>query len=59
VSGGYIRGIPKDPFTKSEATWQTVLSEPDPSNPTAQPGVFDVKSGSDGTALDGTKYADW
>jgi hypothetical protein len=23
------------------------------------PGVYDVKSGSDQTALDGTRYADW
>jgi hypothetical protein len=31
------------------------MSEPDPLNPSAQPGVYDVKSGSEGTALDGTK----
>ena len=59
VSDGYIRALPKDPFTKSDSTWQTVPSEPDPSNPTAQPGVYDVKSGSDGTAADGTRYSDW
>ena len=41
------------------STWQTVPAEPDPNNPAAEPGVYDVKSGSDGTALDGTKYADW
>ena len=34
-------------------------AEPDPNNPTAEAGVYDVKSGSDGTALDGSKYADW
>ena len=59
VSDGYIRAVPKDPFTKSEGTWQTTLSEPDAANPTAQPGVENVKSGFDGTALDGTKYSDW
>jgi len=59
VTDGYIRALPKDPFTKSETTWQTVPSEPDPANPSAQPGVYDVKSGSDGTALDGTRYSDW
>ena len=32
---------------------------PDPNNPTAEPGTYDVKSGSDATALDGTKYSDW
>jgi hypothetical protein len=35
------------------------MSELDPANPSAMPGVFDVKSGADGTALDGTRYAEW
>ena len=46
VSSGYIRAVPKDPFTKSETTWLTITSEPDAANPTAQPGVENVKSGS-------------
>jgi general secretion pathway protein G len=59
VSEKYLRTVPEDPFTSSKDTWQTVMSEPDPVNPTAQPGVYDIKSGSDQTALDGTKYAEW
>jgi general secretion pathway protein G len=59
VTDGYLRKIPADPFTKSTDTWQSVPAEPDPSTPTVEPGVYDVKSGSDATALDGTKYADW
>jgi general secretion pathway protein G len=59
VSAGYLRKVPDDPFTSSNSTWQTVQSEPDANNPTAAPGVYDVKSGSDATALDGSKYADW
>jgi general secretion pathway protein G len=59
VSDGYLRKIPDDPLTKSSSTWQTVPAEPDPNNPVAEPGVYDVKSGSDATALDGTKYAEW
>jgi general secretion pathway protein G len=59
VSEGYLRKVPDDPFTMSSSTWQTVPSEPDPNNPTASPGIYDVKSGSEGTALDNTKYADW
>jgi len=59
VSDGYMRKIPEDPFTRSTSTWQTVPAEPDPNNPTAEAGVYDVKSGSDLTALDGTKYAEW
>ena len=59
VSDGYVRKLPEDPFTKSTSSWQTVPAEPDPNNPTAEAGVYDVKSGSDATALDGTKYSDW
>lgn len=59
VSDGYLRQMPKDPFTKSADTWQTVASEPDPANPTGQMGIYDVKSGSDQTAMDGTPYSEW
>jgi general secretion pathway protein G len=59
VSDGYLRKIPEDPFTKSNSSWQTVPAEPDPNNPTAEAGVYDVKSGSDASAIDGTKYSDW
>lgn len=59
VSAGYLRRVPDDPFTMSNSTWQIIPSEPDPANPAAAPGVYDVKSGSDATALDGTKYSDW
>lgn len=59
VTDGYLRVLPKDPITQSTETWQTVLAEPDPSNPTGEIGIVDVKSGSDGTALDGTRFAEW
>jgi general secretion pathway protein G len=59
VSEGYMRAVPQDPFTKSSDTWQAIPAEPDPNNPTAEPGVYDVKSGSDQTAMDGTKYSEW
>jgi general secretion pathway protein G len=59
VTEKYLRSIPQDPFTSTKDSWQTVMSEPDPLNPTAQPGVYDVKSGSEETALDGTKYSEW
>jgi general secretion pathway protein G len=56
---GYLRKLPDDPFTKSSSSWQAVPAEPDPNNPATNTGVSDVKSGSDGVALDGTKYAEW
>ena len=59
VSEGYMRKIPEDPFTKSTDSWTSVPAEPDPNNPSAEPGVYDVKSGAPGTALDGSNYTDW
>ena len=59
VSDGYLRAMPKDPVTNSSSTWQAIPAEPDPANPAAEPGVYDVKSGADGSANDGSKYADW
>jgi general secretion pathway protein G len=59
VSDGYMRKIPEDPFTHSASSWQTVPAEADPANPTAEPGIYDVKSGAQGTALDGSNYSDW
>ena len=59
VSAAYLRRVPVDPITDSPETWQLVQAEPDPNDLTAEPGVYDVKSGSEGTALDGSKYADW
>ena len=59
VSDGYLRALPKDPMTNSTTTWQAIPAEPDAANPTAEPGVYDVKSGADAPAADGTKYSDW
>ncbi len=59
VTEGYLRQIPKDPFTGSADTWVPVETEPDPANPSAEMGIQDVKSGSDKTAIDGSKYSEW
>jgi len=55
---GYIRRVVKDPITDRVETWQIVPDEP-ASSRLATPGVYDVKSGSDKIALDGSRYADW
>ena len=59
VSEGYIREVPTDPMTKSKDTWQTRQAEPDANNPASAGGIDNVHSGSDRTALDGTRYAEW
>jgi general secretion pathway protein G len=59
VSEGYLRDVPLDTITQSKDTWTTVPAEADPSKPTADPGIYDIKSGADGTASDGSRYSDW
>ena len=59
VSDKYLRSIPVDPFTLRTDTWQTTMSELEAGNVTSEPGVFDVKSGSEQSGLDGTPYANW
>jgi len=52
VSAGYLRVLPKDPFTNSSSSWQEI-SEP------TEGGVFDVYSGSDLVGASGTAYNTW
>ena len=59
VSEGYIREIPTDPITDSKDTWRTETAEPDGNNPASSGGIDNVFSGSEETALDGSKYSEW
>jgi general secretion pathway protein G len=56
---GYLRKIPVDPMT-GQADWETVPDpNPDPDDPTAQVGIYDVKSASTATSQKGTPYNEW
>jgi len=59
VAAGYLREIPFDPMTGSNQTWHTIMEDVLQSVDQTEPGIFDVKSGSDKMGLDGTAYADW
>jgi general secretion pathway protein G len=59
VSEGYLRQIPQDPITGSSDTWRVIMEDTPVGGSTSSPGVFDVRSGSDKAALDGTNYSDW
>ena len=59
VSESYLRTVPKDPFTDTSDSWQTEEAEPQPGSNSAEPGIYKVKSGAGGTAIDGSRYADW
>ena len=54
VDKKYLRSIPQDPITESTSTWVAIL----PSDP-ALGRVYDIKSGAQGTAIDGRRYGDW
>jgi general secretion pathway protein G len=54
VTKKYLRNIPLDPLTENASTWILIAPE--------DPGkgmVYDVKSGAQGKASDGTAYGDW
>lgn len=53
VDQRYLRTIPVDPVTKSDKTW-IVKGLPD--YPTV---VYDIHSGAEGKASDGSYYSDW
>jgi general secretion pathway protein G len=59
VQAGYLREIPKDPFTDSRDTWQVVQEDVLQSIDQNEPGLTDVKSGSTLTGTDGTAYNTW
>ena len=59
VSEGYIREVPTDPITGSKDTWRTETAEPDANNPASSIGIDNVFSGSEESALDGSRYAEW
>ena len=60
VSSGYMRGgIPADPFTGSNETWQVVMEDVPLSPTQAASGIVDVHSGSDGESMEGTPYSSW
>jgi general secretion pathway protein G len=50
----YLRKVPTDPVTESATTWVVV-----PPDDPKKGGVYDVKSGAQGKASDGTLYSEW
>lgn len=59
VDAGYLRTIPVDPMTGRPDTWRTVMEDSLASVNQTEPGIYDVKSGSDQKSLEGTPYAEW
>ena len=59
VEAGYLRQVPIDPMTRSADTWKVIMEDALQSTSQSEPGIFDVRSGSDKRSLEGTNYSEW
>jgi general secretion pathway protein G len=59
VDQGYLRGVPLDPMTGSTDTWHVIMEDAVSTVDQTQPGIYDVRSGSDLKSLEGTPYSEW
>lgn len=59
VNEGYLREVPVDPMTGSNSTWKIVMEDALTSVNQTEPGIYDVRSGSDKNSLEGTPYSEW
>lgn len=53
VNKKYLRRLPVDPITKRSDSWIQIPSASD------EQGVYDIRSGAQGMARDGTLYGEW
>jgi general secretion pathway protein G len=58
VSEGYLRDVPKDPITGTN-DWKIIMEDASSSVNSTEPGIFDIRSESPKTSLEGTPYSEW
>lgn len=59
VQAGYLKALPKDPFTERDDTWVPDESSDMSTTDQTDSGIDDVHSGSQLSAADGTSYSSW
>jgi len=59
VNEGYLRQVPVDPITGTADSWKLIMEDAANTVNQNEPGIFDIKSGSDKTSLEGTPYSEW
>jgi general secretion pathway protein G len=59
VTEGYLREVPIDPMTGTSQSWKVEMEDALRAANQTEPGIWDVKSGSDQKSLEGTPYAEW
>ena len=59
VKEGYLRQIPLDPIVGNNQSWKIIMEDGGSSASQSEPGIFDVRSASEKTSLEGTPYGEW
>lgn len=59
VDQHYLRGLPRDPFTRETNTWRCIPPESADNGQVVDGGCFDVKSGGKLVGLNGIPYSQW
>lgn len=59
VRDGYLRELPQDPITESVDSWQVEYAPWEMTDQGQAAGIWDVRSGAQGTSLDGTPYSEF
>ena len=59
VTDGYIRDVPKDPIVGNSDSWKIIMEDAGQAVNSTEPGIYDIRSGSNLKSLEGTAYSDW
>ena len=59
VREGYLRQMPLDPIVGNSTSWKIIMEDASSSASQNEPGIFDVRSSSEKTSLEGTPYSEW
>jgi general secretion pathway protein G len=59
VEAGYLKQLPKDPFTNARDSWVPQTDDSLMSPDQTEPGIIDVHSASDLNSTEGTAYSSW
>jgi len=59
VDARYLRALPIDPISESNDAWLLQAPPEAAAGEIADAGVYDLHSGAEGYASDGTPYAEW
>jgi general secretion pathway protein G len=59
VREGYLRAVPIDPMTGNDRTWRIDIEDSVMAVDQTQPGISNVRSGSDQKSLEGNSYSEW